>query len=249
MFRRQLPEYMQYLAKKGDNIWRSTDSRILLIGGGLSNIRQWLKKLNVQCEITNLDFYTDYKSTVSHIHVKEDFYDWNIKADFYDQEWALWSLPSYALSKTELEIFFIKSVLGLAPNGVLRVFPINRCPGDANSSDIQYSKDQRRKDSLNILQKLEKLGFSVDIFYPQNMESIMKRIQKRNLNQDKQIYDMMIKYISKRRCRYIEQEFEHYQNKDKEKTAIAVNVSAPSESSVKETINVQLIRMLENLKS
>lgn len=64
IYRRQLPEYMQYLAPKDEDI--KTDKNILLIGCGQSNIRQWLKKIGNKSKITNVDFYTHYKSTVSH---------------------------------------------------------------------------------------------------------------------------------------------------------------------------------------
>lgn len=57
---------MQYLAPKDEDIWRKTDKNILLIGGGQSNIRRWLKKIGNKSKITNVDFYTHYKSTVSH---------------------------------------------------------------------------------------------------------------------------------------------------------------------------------------
>lgn len=248
MFRRQLPEYMQYLAPKGESIWRDSDQDILLIGGGLSNIRQWLRKIGVQSKITNVDFYTDYKSTVSHKHFKEDFYDWDIPLDCYDQEWALWSLPTYALSKTELEAFFIKAVLGLKPNGILRVFPINRCPGDMNSSNIEYPKDQRKYDTIRILKKIEKLGFNVKIFYPQDMEYITDKMQMSDLDKDKKIYDMFIKYVSNRRRKYIEKEFEQYQNKPKDKNAIAVNITAPIKKDVKHIANVKLNKMLCTLR-
>lgn len=244
MFRRQLPEYMQYLAPKGVSIWRNSDKKILLIGGGQSKVRQWFRKIGMNCEITNVDFYTDYKPAVSHVHIKEDFFDWNIPVDFYDQAWALWSLPSYALSKTEIMSFFIKGVLGLAPKGVLRVFPINRGPGDAGLLTIEYSNEQRKQDSIAILNQIKKLGFNVEFYSPQDTISIIDTIRNSKREQDKKIYDLFLKQVSQRRQRYIKQEFENYQTKPLNKIAIGVNIYAPANKSIKADANVKLINML-----
>lgn len=61
MLRRQLPEYMQYLVHKGVSIWHNSDKKF----GGKSKVCQWFRKIDMNCEITNIDFYTDYKSAVS----------------------------------------------------------------------------------------------------------------------------------------------------------------------------------------
>ena len=139
-------------------------------------------------------------------------------------------------------------MLGLKPNGILRVFPINRCPGDMNSSNIEYPKDQRKYDTIRILKKIEKLGFNVKIFYPQDMEYITDKMQMSDLDKDKKIYDMFIKYVSNRRRKYIEKEFEQYQNKPKDKNAIAVNITAPIKKDVKHIANVKLNKMLCTLR-
>lgn len=248
MYRRQLPEYMQYLAPKDEDIWRKTDKNILLIGGGQSNIRQWLKKIGNKSKITNVDFYTHYKSTVSHNHFKEDFYDWQIESDHYDQEWALWSLPSYALSKKELEIFYIKSAIGLAPSGVLRVFPINRGPGLGGLAKDEYTKHQRAADTLNLLKELENLGFVVHVFYPKNMGNVIEKLKNSRRAKDKTLYELFVRKVSQRRQRYIKREFEDYQVKELHKTGIAVNITAPSETTAKKAANQKLYNMLHERK-
>lgn len=245
MYRRQLPEYMQYLAPKGKKIWRKKDNKILLIGGGQSNIRQWFKKIGVKIEISNVDFYTNYKSTVSHLHYKEDFYDWHIEPNHYDQEWALWSLPSYALSRKELEIFYIKSAIGLSAGGVLRVFPINRSPGLGGQASDDYSKDQRKADTIELLKQFKELGFTIEYYNPHDMEDVVDKLKRSRRPTDKTILALFIKQVSKRRQRYIKRELADYQKKELNKAPIAVNVIAPSKASVKYAANQKLNALLE----
>lgn len=247
MYRRQLPEYMMYLAPNGRKIWRKSDKKILLVGGGQSNIRKWLTELGFGFEITNVDFYTDYKSTVSHIHVKEDFYDWQVLVNTYDQEWALWSLPSYALSKQEVDKFFLKSALALSPNGVLRVFPINRGPGNACLDNMEYTNKQKKQDVLNILGYLKKLGFTVSVYYPQDMKNIIERIATSSNSIDRKLFEMFSRHVSKRRQRYIKTEFDAYQAKLLDKTAVAVNVQAPCRVGIKNTANEKIFEYLQTI--
>jgi hypothetical protein len=240
MFLRQLPEYMQYLGMKHDNIWRKNDKKLLLIGGGESEIRAWLQRIGVCLEITNIDFYCEPNQSVSNYHIKEDFYDWKIPVDYYDQEWALWSLPAHSLSKTEVYKFFAKSAIGLAPNGVLRIFPINRGPGEISICKNEYTNEQRCKDSIFMLKRLEQLGFTVIKYYPNNMKNIVSVLENSTEYPYKTIYTLFKENVSERRCNYIQDELHRYQQKEINKAPFAVNIIAPHNPVIKQMANIKL---------
>lgn len=247
---RQLPEYMQFLTVKGTNIWREIDRKLLLIGGANSEIRKWLHEIDINAEITNIDFYSEPNPSVSEHHIKEDFYDWKIHLNYYDQAWALWSLPAYSFSKTELEIFFIKAAISLAPGGILRVFPVNRGPGDMGSYNKKYTNEKRRLDSINVFNFLAKLGYSIETIFPKDMDNIVELLK----NSRKQFHILIHKFLNEISNRQdvhkpnrIEEELLNYQNKEPDKAPFAVNVTAPSNVAIKHAANMTLIEYLNSI--
>jgi len=158
---RPLTEYLQYLNIQSGELKPLSNKQILLIGGGTSPVRSWLEAVNVNAEVTNLDFYFDADESVAHNHINEDFYKWAAPTDFYNEIWALHSLPLYSLSCLEVEIFFAKALLMLAPGGNLRVFPIN----DGNLDAVSHTKNfyghaERARDAHKTMMEMGKIGFS-----------------------------------------------------------------------------------------
>jgi len=158
---RPLTEYLQYLNIQMGELRPLSNKQILLIGGGMSPVRSWLEAVNINSVVTNLDFYYDADETVSHNHINEDFYNWAAPVDFYNEIWALHSLPLYSLSCIEVELFFAKSLLMLAPGGNLRVFPIN----DGNLDAVSHTKNfyghaERARDAHKAMMDMGKIGFS-----------------------------------------------------------------------------------------
>jgi hypothetical protein len=158
---RPLTEYLQYLNIQSGEVRPLSNKQILLIGGGMSPVRSWLEAVNVNAVVTNLDFYYDADETVAHCHLSEDFYKWDAPQDFYNEIWALHSLPLYSLSEIEVELFFAKSLLMLAPGGNLRVFPIN----DGNLDAVSHAKNfyghaERARDAHKAMMDMGKIGFS-----------------------------------------------------------------------------------------
>ncbi|MBN2651197.1 MAG: hypothetical protein JXR63_02355 [Spirochaetales bacterium] len=247
MYKRQLPEYMQFLTKRNYELWRRDDKKLLLIGGASSKIRKWLSEVNVDLEITNIDFYNKMDPDVSHHHVQKDFYDWNVPYNCYDQEWALWSLPAYSLSKSEVEHFFIKSALALSPNGILRVFPINRGPGEMGDSNSTYTNEERKEDSIKILSHLTNLGYSVTQIFPREMENIVDHLEKSNRASDRRIYKLLNETHSSR-ISYMKEEIANYKRKSIDRTPIAINLTAPKDYMIKQKSNFVLIEYLNNIK-
>jgi hypothetical protein len=158
---RPLTEYLQYLNIQMGELKPLSNKQILLIGGGMSPIRSWLEAVKVNAVVTNLDFFYDADESVAHNHICEDFYKWEAPIDFYNEIWALHSLPLYSLSCIEVEIFFAKSLLMLAPGGNLRVFPIN----DGNLDAVSHTKNfyghaERARDAHKAMMDMGKIGFS-----------------------------------------------------------------------------------------
>jgi len=159
--RRPLTEYLQYLNIQPVDLKALTNKQILLIGGGMSPVRSWLEAVKINAVVTNLDFFYDADETVAHNHIKEDFYQWKAPLDCYNEIWALHSLPLYALSLVEVELFFAKALRMLAPGGNLRVFPINDGNLDAifNTRHF-YGHAERARDSHKAMMEMGKIGFS-----------------------------------------------------------------------------------------
>jgi len=127
----------------------------------MSPVRSWLEAVSINAVVTNLDFYFDADETVAHNHINEDFYKWEAPVDFYNEIWALHSLPLYALSCLEVELFFAKSLLMLAPGGNLRVFPINDGNLDAvTRTKNYYGHAEKSRDAHRTMMDMGKIGFS-----------------------------------------------------------------------------------------
>ncbi|MDR2717268.1 MAG: hypothetical protein LBB89_04290 [Treponema sp.] len=158
---RPLTEYLQYLYILPEDLKSLSNKQILLIGGGVSPVRSWLEAVKINSVVTNLDFYYDADEKVSHNHISEDFYKWEAPTDFYNEIWALHSLPLYSLSCLEVELFFAKSLLMLAPGGNLRIFPINDGNLDAifNTKDY-YGHAEKARDAHKTMMDMGKVGFS-----------------------------------------------------------------------------------------
>jgi hypothetical protein len=159
--RRPLTEYLQYLHILPGELKSLSNKQILLVGGGQSPVRNWLEAVGINAVVTNLDFFFDADEQVSHNHISEDFYQWKAPVDFFHEIWALHSLPLYALSCLEVELFFAKSLLMLAPGGNLRVFPINDGNLDAmfNTKNF-YGHAEKAKDAHKSMMDMGKIGFS-----------------------------------------------------------------------------------------
>jgi hypothetical protein len=158
---RPLTEYLQCLNIQMGDLKSLSNKQILLIGGGMSPVRSWLEAVHINAVVTNLDFYYDADEAVAHNHINEDFYKWIAPVDFYNEIWALHSLPLYSLSCIEVELFFAKSLLMLAPGGNLRVFPINDGSLDAVSHTKNfYGHAERARDAHKTMMEMGKIGFS-----------------------------------------------------------------------------------------
>jgi hypothetical protein len=174
---RPLTEYLQFLNILPEDLKALSNKQILLIGGGMSPIRSWLEAIKINAVVTNLDFFYAANEAVAHNHINEDFYQWEATPNAYNEIWALHSLPLYALSITEVELFFAKSLLMLAPGGNLRVYPISDGNLDAifNTRHF-YGHAERARDSHKTMMEMGKIGFSTRTFR-NDLVSIMDQME------------------------------------------------------------------------
>jgi len=158
---RPLTEYLQYLNIQPVELSHLSNKQILLIGGGMSPVRKWLEAVKINAVVTNLDFFYGADESVAHNHISEDFYKWEAPRDFYNEIWALHSLPLYSLSCVEVELFFAKALLMLAAGGNLRVFPVNDGNLDAifNTKNF-YGHAEMARDAHKAMTNMGKIGFS-----------------------------------------------------------------------------------------
>jgi len=189
---RPLTEYLQYLNIQSADLRSLANKQILLIGGGKSPVRSWLEGINIEATVTNLDFFYDADETVAHNHISEDFYQWEAPADFYNEIWALHSLPLYSLSCVEVELFFAKALRMLAPGGNLRVYPIN----DGNLDAITHNRNfyghaERARDAHKTMMEMGKIGFSTTAM-KNELVSIAEQIEnlRRTTHAYSWFYDM-----------------------------------------------------------
>jgi hypothetical protein len=120
---RHFGEYKTYLFVNEE--FNPNGKRILLIGGGTSPILTDLLNLGF-CpkSVTNVDPYALPQNDSRQILIKEDFIKYKISYDSYDEIWALFSLPFWLDNIKQTDTFLSKALLGLAPNGNFRIYPV-----------------------------------------------------------------------------------------------------------------------------
>jgi len=119
--------------------------RILLIGGGLSPIRQNLEEMGVYPEIiTNVDKFLPHPDArCEHLKIGEDFNSATVdqhladKKNKYDEVWVVFSLPAYAETTQDVVNFYKRALKSLKKGGTLRIFPTGTAVRKKNSPQNQ----------------------------------------------------------------------------------------------------------------
>jgi hypothetical protein len=120
---RHYEEYKAFLF--GYEEFNPNGKRILLIGGGSSPILTDLIKLGFSPKsVTNVDPYALPQNDSRQLLESKDFLKYKISYDSYDEIWALFSLPLWLNNIKQTDIFLAKALLGLAPNGYFRIYPV-----------------------------------------------------------------------------------------------------------------------------
>jgi len=120
---RRLKEYIEYLF--GEEEFNPNGKRILLVGGGNSPIFTDLVGLGYwPRSVTNVDPYALPQNDSTQMLHREDFVEYNIYYDSFDEIWALYSLPFWLDDVKKTDKFLANALLGLAPNGNFRIYPV-----------------------------------------------------------------------------------------------------------------------------
>lgn len=124
---RDLDEYQQKLCILPQELLslNSLTKKILLVGGGLSPIQPAFSKTFF--EITNVDFAPSKTQTRRLHQITSNFLEITLQQNYFDEVWALYSLPLYAQNHSSIFVFIAKSLLTLIPGGKLRMFPLEFC--------------------------------------------------------------------------------------------------------------------------
>lgn len=126
---RPLDDYVKYLDMYNDDV-KDWQSQILVVGGGDSPLASQLTERGITVPIINIDPSFPDRKPLN----ESKKYPWNfldskttalLRQQKFDEAWALYSLPMYALSANDITQFYHQALTGLKPNGILRVFPYN----------------------------------------------------------------------------------------------------------------------------
>lgn len=117
---RPLSIYMKIFQISRQDIKKLLDGKkLLLVGGGHSQIQRTLDFVKINCDVTNVDpFIKDLRSARTVIN--KDFINTDFENEF-DEVWALYSLPLYSPDWQHAASFYRRAAVALKPGGTLRV--------------------------------------------------------------------------------------------------------------------------------
>ena len=117
---RPLSLYMKIFQISHRNIKKLLhNKKLLLVGGGHSQIQRALDFAKINCDVTNVDpFINDARSARTVIN--QDFTNTNFENEF-DEIWALYSLPLYSPDLMHAIKFYRRAAIALKPGGTLRI--------------------------------------------------------------------------------------------------------------------------------
>jgi hypothetical protein len=178
---RHLEEYKSYLFRGEE--FNPNNKRILLIGGGSSPILTDLLELGFWPKsVTNVDPYALPQNDSRQMLRKENFLKHKISYDSYDEIWALFSLPFWLDNVKQTDILLAKSLLGLAPNGNLRIYPVPlEGQGDACLKIMKkFAEYFTRIFPWTQCKFIENYGANTVVFHlPQNKDGINEWLEKK----------------------------------------------------------------------
>ena len=180
---RDIDEYVQKLnicSSEFDKL-NTSKTNILLVGGGFSPIQP--KFSQTLFNITNIDFNPSEYQTERLHQFSGDFLTQKIQNNFFDEVWALYSLPLYAQQTSSVDIFLAKSILALKPGGVLRAFPIEFGGDDklvTRDAEWEISTAMVTNATIDFLSKLQPFSVSIDFSLPNknNEKAVIVKVPK-----------------------------------------------------------------------
>lgn len=156
---RPLSVYMRIFQISHRDIKRLLNNKkLLLIGGGHSQIQRALDFAKINCDVTNVDPYiNDSRSARTVINC--DFNDTSFENEF-DEVWALYSLPLYSPDLKHAAKFYRRAVVSLKPGGTLRIGGHPRWVPGILMAPIHFPRDKVNFEILDVF-------FNADTFSEQ----------------------------------------------------------------------------------
>ena len=165
---RDLGEYLKRLqvSEKEYERINTPDTKILIIGGGMSVIQESFLCDTVM-DVTNIDLDPPTSNEVGRIkNIKGDYFLIDTEMDFYDEVWALYSLPLYAPNSDAIRMFIYKALLNLKTGGVLRFFPLeydNESKPHTKDADYDVPTMECTECVMQVIDELSELGLIIEI--------------------------------------------------------------------------------------
>lgn len=165
---RDLDEYLKRLkiSKKEYERINTPNSKVLIIGGGMS-VTQDSFLYDTFMSITNIDLDPPTNDEICRINnIKGDYLLINTEMNYYDEVWALYSLPLYSPSSDAIHLFIYKALLNLKAGGVMRFFPLeydDKIKLHTKDADYDMSTMECSECVMQIIENLRKNGLCVEI--------------------------------------------------------------------------------------
>ena len=95
------------------------NKKLLLVGGGRSQIQRSLDFAKINCDVTNVDPFINDSGSARTV-INSDFVNTAFENEF-DEIWALYSLPLYSPDWQHAVNFYRRAAIALKPGGTLRI--------------------------------------------------------------------------------------------------------------------------------
>lgn len=163
--RRDLDEYLNKLLVSPNefNALNQQDNRLLLIGGGYSP-HQSLFLQKTQMQIVNIDLAPPTENIEDRcVSIRADFSAKPLYFNYFNEIWALYSLPLYSPSVESIYLFIANAIIATKPGGIIRIFPIEfEKTNKMNTRDADYdiTTEECSNTIINILHILKQYNIT-----------------------------------------------------------------------------------------
>ena len=125
------------------------NKKLLLVGGGHSQIQRALDFAKINCDVTNVDPYINDARSARTV-INYDFNKTNFENEF-DEIWALYSLPLYSPDVMHAIKFYRRAAIALKPGGTLRIGGHPKWVHGALLAPIHFPRDKSNFEFLDIM--------------------------------------------------------------------------------------------------
>jgi len=138
-------------------------NKLLLVGGGYSP-HQSLFLQKTQMQIVNIDLAPPTENIEDRcISIRSDFSTKPLYYSYFNEIWALYSLPLYSPSVESIYLFIANAIIATKPGGIIRIFPIEfEKTNKMNTRDADYdiTTEECSNTIINILHFLKQFNIT-----------------------------------------------------------------------------------------